>query len=199
MLSNHLLLYNSKSPVHLLSMLSNHLLLYNSKSPFVYSRCCLIPSCCAMLRARLFTLHALLLPPIEQCQQPVRSLLMFSDPLLLYDSKIPSAHSRCSQSPSCCAMPRARSLRLSVFIMIPSLVSSGTLLHDNNPPTFDHSSERRLRYNAEGAPNTPALYTADSSVNIERVFMMCTPHRICKTMQGMAVGSRISPADQRGD
>jgi hypothetical protein len=44
-----------------------------------------------------------------------------------------------------------------------------------------HSLERRLCYNAEGAPDGPALFTVDSSVNIEYILMESTPHRICKT------------------
>jgi hypothetical protein len=37
--------------------------------------------------------------------------------------------------------------------------------------------------NAEGAPDGPALFTANSSVNREYVLVESTPHRICKTIR----------------
>jgi hypothetical protein len=41
----------------------------------------------------------------------------------------------------------------------------------------DQRLERRLCYNAEGAPDGPALFTADSSVNREDALVVNTFHR----------------------
>jgi hypothetical protein len=45
----------------------------------------------------------------------------------------------------------------------------------------DHSLERRLYYNVNGAPDTPALFTADSSVN--RKYVHTATRRTCKTIR----------------
>jgi hypothetical protein len=41
---------------------------------------------------------------------------------------------------------------------------------------------KSLYYNAEGASDGPALFTADSVVNREYVFVERTPDRICKNI-----------------